>query len=100
MVRHIVLWNFANGFTEEENRANAQKMKAELENLKNLIGGITDIRVSIGALESGNRTLLLESVFESRAAFEAYVTHTEHVRVGQFVRAVTQDRACFDEMID
>lgn len=100
MVRHIVLWNYAEGFSDTENLENAKKMKAELENLKSLIDGVVEIQVHIDAIASGNRAIMLDSLFESRAALEAYATHPEHVRVGQFVRAVTRDRACFDYEVD
>ncbi|MCL2638162.1 MAG: Dabb family protein [Oscillospiraceae bacterium] len=48
MIRHIVMWNYADG------------------------------------------------LFESEDALVAYIIHPEHKRVGEFVRAVTKDRACVD----
>ena len=95
MVRHIVLWNHAETQSEAERAGNAKRLAAELEALRGVIPGIIELKVRTDML-SGNRSLMLDSLFESREALEHYVTHPEHVRVGQFVRAVTQERACVD----
>ena len=100
MVRHIVIWNHADGLSETERGENAKKLKAELENLKNLIGGIVDIKVYSDALPSSNRAILLDVLFENPEALAAYTIHPEHVRAGQFVRAVTKDRACMDFVVE
>jgi len=100
MVRHIVAWNFAEGFTQEENRKNAEIIKKELENLKNLIDGIVSIQVFINPLASSDSELILDSVFKSEEALKAYVVHPEHVRVGtSFVKPSTKNRKCIDFMI-
>lgn len=39
MVKHIVAWDYADGFTSEENEKHAREMKQELEALKDLIEG-------------------------------------------------------------
>jgi len=99
MVRHIVLWNFrdgADGFSAEENAQNAQKMKTLLEELPSLIDGIVELKVQINAMQSSNRDIMLDSLFESEEALAAYIVHPEHKRVGEFVRSVTKDRACVD----
>ena len=96
MTRHIVMWNYADGFTPEENAQNAIKMKALLEELPSLITGIVELKLHINDMESSNRDLMLDSTFESADALAAYIVHDEHKRVGEFVRAVTKDRACVD----
>ncbi|MCL2072211.1 MAG: Dabb family protein [Oscillospiraceae bacterium] len=96
MTRHIVMWNYADGFTAEENTANAVKMKSLLEELKGKIDGIVEIKVQINNLPSSNRDILLDSLFESQEALAAYIIHPEHKRVGEFVRAMTKERACVD----
>jgi len=96
MVRHIVLWNYADGFSPEENLKNAQKMKALLEELLSLIDGIVELKVQINPMSSSNRDIMLDSLFESEEALAAYIVHPEHKRVGEFVRSVTKDRACVD----
>ncbi len=97
MVRHIVAWNYADGFTEEENRMHAEVMKKELENLKNLINGIISIQVLTNPIESSDSDLLLDSIFENEEALKAYIIHPEHVRVGtNYVKPVVKNRKCID----
>jgi len=99
MVRHIVLWNYADGISSEENVQNAQKMKSLLGELPSLIDGIVELKVQINAMPSSNRDIMLDSLFESEEALAAYIIHPEHKRVGEFVRSVTKDRACVDYKI-
>ncbi len=97
MVKHIVAWDYAEGFSEEENKSNALKMKEELENLINLIPGIVSINLYIEPLSSSEADLVLDSVFENEEALAAYIVHPEHVRVGSnYVKPVTRNRRCVD----
>lgn len=97
MVRHIVAWNYADDFTEEENHKNAETMKKELRNLKNLIEGIVSIDLYINSMESSDSDLVLDSVFDSEESLKAYIIHPEHVRVGtNYVKPMTKNRKCID----
>lgn len=96
MVRHIILWNFAEGFSDGENARNAEKVKSLLEALPAVIPGIVSLRVFTGPVVSGNRDVLLDSVFTDAAALAAYTGHPAHVEVGRFVRSVLTNRACID----
>ena len=96
MVRHIVIWNYKDGFTEAENKENALKAKAELEALAQMIDGIAELKVYINELSSSNKDLVLNSLFESEEALAAYQIHPEHLRVAAFVASVVQDRVCID----
>ena len=97
MIRHIVAWNFAEGFSLEENRQNAEKIKYELESLKNLIDGIVSIEVLVNPLSSSDSDILLDVVFKDEEALKTYLTHPEHVRVGTtVVRPATSNRKCID----
>ncbi len=101
MVRHIVAWNYADGFTAEENRIHKENMKRELENLINLIDGIKSIQLYADHLESSDSDLLLDSVFESEEALKAYIIHPEHVRVGsEFVKPFVKNRKCIDFVME
>ncbi len=101
MVRHIVSWNYAEGFSAEENRKHALDMKKELENLINLIPGIVSIKLYCEQLSSSDADLVLDSVFESEAALEAYIVHPEHVRVGtNYVKPFVSNRKCVDFQMD
>lgn len=96
MVKHIIIWDFKEGFSDEENRSNAVKIKEGLEGLKGRIEGLVDIKVSIDLLDSSNGNMVLYSTFENEEALNGYQVHPEHLKVAYFVRAVTQNRKCAD----
>ena len=96
MIRHIVAWNLKAGLTEAEKSENARKIKSELEALTRYIPGIVSLEAYIDTLPSGNRGLVLNSLFESAEALAAYQVHPEHRRVAALIGAVTQDRVCLD----
>lgn len=97
MVRHIVSYNYGEGFTEEENRANAAKMKEELEALKGVIDGLVSIQLLTQPLDSAEADLMIDSVLVDEAALKAYMIHPEHVRVANnYVRPYISNRKCLD----
>lgn len=96
MVRHIVMWNFKDGFTDEENIRNAQRIKEELEALPSVIQGIVSLEVVTSVLASSNRDVVLNSLFVSEDALERYRVHPEHVRISQYVGSVMMNRISID----
>ena len=96
MIRHIVAWNHKDGFTEAEKKENAEKIKTELEALTQCMDGIIELRVHINTMPSGNRDVVLNSLFHSEEALAAYQIHPEHKKAGSFIGAVMQDRICMD----
>lgn len=96
MIRHIVTWNFRDGFTPEENRRHARQVKTEVEALAAVIPGIISLEVIIDGLASGNRDVALVSLFESEEALTAYQVHPAHDRASHYVGTVLMNRACFD----
>jgi len=101
MVKHIIGWDYADGFTAQDNQKNAETMKQELEKLKDLIEGIISIKVSYQPVETSNGDILLDSTFENEEALKAYTIHPEHVKVAtQFVRPFVKNRRCFDFIVD
>ena len=101
MVRHIVAWNYAEGFTTEERRNKAELMKKELESLKELIPGIVSIQLYIDPLDTSDSDLLLDSIFVDEEALKAYIVHPEHVRVGtNYVKPMVMNRKCIDLNMD
>jgi len=96
MLRHIVAWNYKDGFTETENKENAMKIKAALEALPKFIDEIVELKVCINTLPSGNKDIILNSLFENEEKLAAYQIHPEHKKVSAFVGTVTQNRACID----
>lgn len=96
MVKHIVLWNFLDSFSEVEKKEAADKMKALLEPIKELVPGAVEIEVLYNQIPSSNREVALISTFETVEALETYQKHPAHVEAGKYVRSVTCDRACMD----
>ena len=96
MLRHIITWKYKEGLGDEENRANALKIKSGFESLAGVIDGIVEIKVYINELPTSNKDIILTSLFVNEAALAAYKDHPEHVKVRDVVRDVLQDRACID----
>lgn len=94
MIRHIVFWNL-----KEENKAEtAQKIKADLEALKDKIPGLLHIEVGINSPEApgDNWDVVLNSDFESIEALNAYQVHPLHKEAAGFIGSVRTARACVD----
>lgn len=96
MVRHIVMWNFMDGFTDDENIRNAQRVKMELEDLPSSIPGIVSFEVIVSTLKSSNRDIVLNSLFEDEEVLANYQIHPDHFRVSAYVGNVMMNRSCID----
>ncbi|WP_080875803.1 Dabb family protein [Oceanobacillus timonensis] len=96
MIKHIVQWNHGEHFSEAEKKANAEKIKSELESLKEMVDGVVSIQVIINPLATSDRDIILDSEFETEEALQQYQIHPEHVRVSNFVKECVQDRVCVD----
>ena len=97
MIKHIVMWTLkekAEGASKQENIA---KMKAMLEALEDKVEEIKAFEVGVNYNDSkAAYDLLLYSEFEDKDALARYQVHPDHVKVAEFVRAVTEDRAVVD----
>ncbi len=96
MVRHIVMWDFKDEYSDEEKRNNAIKIKTELETLATLISGVISIEVIINPLTSSNSDMMLNSLFDSEEDLNAYQENPHHIAAAKFVRLVTTNRRCID----
>ena len=96
MVKHIVLWNFAEGLSTEEKSEAGAKMKALLEPIMDLVRGAVDIQVIQNRLSSSNRDIALVSTFETLDALMTYQNDPAHVEAGKYVGSVTCNRTCMD----
>ena len=96
MIRHIVMWNYKNEFSEDENKKNAARVKEELESLRERIKEIADLSVHINELSTSNMDVMLDSFFENEEALSAYKIHPEHQKAAAFIETVFQNRVCFD----
>ncbi len=100
MVKHIILWQLKDEFSEEEKIAIKAGIKEGLESLKGKIPGLVEIRVQTEALASSTAEVMLDSTFESEEALKGYSTHPEHVKVADGkVRPYTKTRSCLDFIV-
>lgn len=96
MTRHLVFWNFKESLTPAEREDFGKQIQENLEALRDKIEGIVSIKVYLQGLETSQRDLILNSLFENEAALQHYQTHPEHLKAAGIVRSVTQDRVCID----
>ncbi len=96
MIRHVVSWNFKDEVSEDENRRNADTIKQELENLKDLIPEIVEIKVYTQFTSTSSRKVMLSSLFQSEEDLAKYQIHPEHKRVSELVGRLVTDRVCLD----
>ncbi len=100
MVRHIVLWklkDYANGQRKDANRV---AIKEKLEALVGVVPGLLRAEVGFdfrGTPESADVGLYSE--FESREAFEAFLSHPAHKAVQPFVKEARSERMMLDYLV-
>ena len=97
MVKHIILWQLKDEFTENEKTEIKKGIKEGLEGLLGQIDGLTEIKVYCEGLPSSNADVMLYSVFKDEDSLRNYATHPEHVAVADGkVRPFTKTRLCLD----
>lgn len=97
MVRHMILWQLKDGYTEQERAAVKEGIKSGLEGLAGRIPGLVSIRVHTEGLASSNADLMLDSTFVDAASLKGYSVHPEHVKVANGrVRPFVKIRLCMD----
>lgn len=97
MVKHIILWQLKDEFTDSEKADIKKGIKEGLEGLSGKIDGLIEIKVYCEGLPSSNADLMLYSVFENEDALKGYATHPAHVAVADGkVRPFTKTRLCLD----
>jgi len=99
--RHIVVWDFKQGLSEEKKDALFNKMKEDLENLVNVIDGIIELRVARDVLNpgiNGQGQLILNSLFESKETYaNGYAPHPRHLEIAAYVVAdIVENRRSAD----
>jgi len=97
MIRHIVLWKFAEEAGGNARRQNLEEAAARLRALPALIPELRDLEVRYG-IPLGDRSfdLVLLSSFDSQEELRAYQIHPAHQEVAVFLRSVQSERAVID----
>ena len=96
MFKHVVMWNFKEGRSAEENAAGARKIKAALEGLKGLVPEVVDIKVHINQLSYSTKDVMLDASFADEAGFLAYKDNADHRAAADVVKEYLTDRVAFD----
>ncbi len=95
MVKHIVMWKLKDEAEGNSKAENAQKIKAMLEALPDVIPDILEMQVGINE-NGGEFDAVLISAFPSYDALKAYDGHSEHLKVRAFIKAVSCGRSALD----
>ncbi len=97
MVKHIILWQLKDEFSDTKKNDIKAGIKEGLEGLLGKISGLTEIKVETEGLASSNADVMLYSVFENEDALKGYAVHPAHVEVADTkVRPYTKTRLCLD----
>ncbi len=98
MVKHVILWQLKDEYSDEQKAEIKAGIKEGLEGLKGKIPGLIDIKVFTNPLPSSNACeVMLDSCFESVEALNGYTVHPAHMDVAlNKVRPFTASRTCMD----
>ncbi len=97
MVKHVILWQLKDEFSETQRNEILKNAKDNLEGLLGKIEGLTEIKLQTEKLDSSNADMMLYSEFVSFDALKGYQVHPEHVYVADnFIRPFTKARLCLD----
>ncbi len=97
MIKHIVMWSFADEAEGADRATNLRIARDRLSKLATVVEGILTLEpvIPVDPFEH-SYDLVLYSEFESVEALKAYATHPDHVAVAGFIRSVVTARACVD----
>lgn len=97
MIAHIVFWKVVDEFDGQSKAEIMAKIKSMLEHCGRVIPGIAKLEVGLRTegLEA-SFDVSLYSVFESKAALDAYQTHPEHELVKAYIGKVRTAREVLD----
>ena len=100
MIKHVILWQLKEEFSEDEKKRIKLEIKDGLEALVGVVPGLLEVKVNIEGLPSSNADLMLDSLLESEEALKGYAIHPAHVAVADSkVRPYTRTRVCLDYMV-
>ena len=100
MVKHVILWQLKEEFSEKEKKRIKLEIKDGLEALVGVVPGLLEVKVNIEGLPSSNADLMLDSLLEREEALKEYAIHPAHVAVADSkVRPYTRTRVCLDYMV-
>ncbi|AUM96097.1 TPA: Dabb family protein [Clostridium botulinum] len=97
MIKHIVMWKlkeFAEGKSKLEN---ANIIKTSLEDLQNRIDEVKLIEAGVNINDSKQAyDVVLYSEFKNLEDLNLYQNHPDHLKVGEFINKVKEERIVTD----
>ena len=97
MIKHIVMWKLKEFAEGKDKGENAKIIKTGLENLQQKINELKFIEVGININNSPQAyDVVLYSQFENVEDLNIYQNHPEHIKVGEFVKKVVNERVVVD----
>jgi len=101
MIKHIVFFKLVESADGKTNVELAERIKSELENLKNFIPEILKIEVGINIpnVPKTDYDIVLYSEFNSFDALDIYQEHPLHKQVAAFIGKVKTSRAAVDYIV-
>lgn len=97
MLKHIVVWKFADSAEGKTKAENINFVKDSLYALVDKIPQIKKMEIGVdvsGTDMSGDMVLITE--FDNKDELKTYAEHPEHVKVSQYVRKVILSRTVVD----
>lgn len=90
MIKHIVMWKL-------KDAGDAAQFKTRLDVCRGLIPGMREFEVAVRAPGfEANHDVVLYSVFDDKAALQAYLEHPTHVEVSGFLGTLRESRSVLD----
>ena len=97
MVKHVILWQLKDEFSEDEKKKIKEDMVVALKGLVGKVPGLLDVNVQVEGLASSNAEILLDTTLTDEEALKGYAVHPDHVKVADvYVRPFTKNRLCMD----
>jgi len=98
MITHIVMLILKDEALGRKKAENIVLLKAMLDELPAKVPGIVDLKTATAGIFEAIPPvdIILYSVFKTRQDLKAYAIHPEHLKVVEFLRAVTAERRVVD----
>ena len=97
MVKHIIIWNLKEDFSDNEKAIIKQNAKLNLEALIGKIDGLLELKIYTDFLPTSTGEMMLDSTFENFDALKAYAVHQLHQEAANtYVRPFIASRSCVD----
>ena len=101
MIRHIVMWKFADEAMGKSKAENMENIRTRLLALRDIVPEIRGMEIGKDILHSEmSYDMALYMTFDSLEALETYKVHPEHKKISAFVKEVRIARACVDFEIE